>query len=221
MTFEFDYNDSFSKEEISQLTSIFLKEKYEISANLMRLSKKGLNKLRLNDVIKSKEIFSKFENFVNPISVNLIRNLHLKDKKIIWYDYEGFSSILPVLTFTNPHQQLVNQVSIIQTINGNETYTKNLVFDTFEFKYQDLVEIIENIYSDKSDYYIVYNKAYENTRNKEIGNLVTKVLASNSEEFDEFKLWFNQKYSDVSEFLKKNRTYQFKYNRSCRFFHSF
>ncbi|WP_225587798.1 UU173 family protein [Mycoplasmopsis synoviae] len=203
LTFEFDYNDSFSKEEISQLTSIFLKEKYEISANLMRLSKKGLNKLRLNDVIKSKEIFSKFENFVNPISVNLIRNLHLKDKKIIWYDYEGFSSILPVLTFTNPHQQLVNQVSIIQTINGNETYTKNLVFDTFEFKYQDLVEIIENIYSDKSDYYIVYNKAYENTRNKEIGNLVTKVLASNSEEFDEFKLWFNQKYSDVSEFLKK------------------
>lgn len=92
------------------------------------------------------------------------------------------------MTFTNPHQQLVNQVSIIQTINGNETYTKNLVFDTFEFKYQDLVEIIENIYSDKSDYYIVYNKAYENTRNKEIGNLVTKVLASNSEEFDEFKL---------------------------------
>ncbi|SYV93151.1 Uncharacterised protein, partial [Mycoplasmopsis synoviae] len=84
MTFEFDYNDSFSKEEISQLTSIFLKEKYEISANLMRLSKKGLNKLRLNDVIKSKEIFSKFENFVNPISVNLIRNLHLKGKKIIW-----------------------------------------------------------------------------------------------------------------------------------------
>ncbi|MFL1028557.1 DUF2779 domain-containing protein, partial [Mycoplasmopsis synoviae] len=49
----------------------------------------------------------------------------------------------------------------------------------------------------------VYNKAYENTRNKEIANLVTKVLASNSEEFDEFKLWFNQKYSHVSEFLKK------------------
>ncbi|WAM00675.1 DUF2779 domain-containing protein [Mycoplasmopsis felis] len=70
------------------------------------------------------------------------------------------------------YNQLVNQVSVIITKNGIEESVENLVIDTKNISCKDLVKIIQTIYNNKPDYFVVYNKNYENTRNKEISKLV-------------------------------------------------
>ncbi|MEE3928167.1 DUF2779 domain-containing protein [Mycoplasmopsis ciconiae] len=174
----------------------------------------------LDEYLKIYDDFSnKRNNYFRVSTLNVIKQLHQKDAKIVWYDYEGFSSVLPPLDYYPSHRQVLNQVSIVKTINGKEIDNHNYVYDTKKIKLQDLVEIIEHVYSDKSDYYVVFNRNYENSRNREISKVVEKslknaqrylqdnndanVILDNLENDLAFYKYFYNKYSDVYQFKNK------------------
>ncbi|WP_416373491.1 DUF2779 domain-containing protein [Mycoplasmopsis felis] len=90
----------------------------------------------------------------------------------------------------------MNQVSVIITKNGIEESVENLVIDTKNISCKDLIKIIQTIYNNKPDYFVVYNKNYENTRNKEISKLVSYEFFNNKE----FQTWFLTQYNNISDF---------------------
>ncbi|WP_426461303.1 UU173 family protein [Mycoplasma hafezii] len=144
------------------------------------------------------DLFYKTQDFFNFNVANLIKRLHIKNARICWYDYEGFSDLFPVLDYVNPYNQVVNQVSIIITQNGKELSCENIVKDTQTLSLKDLCEMIEAIYADKADYFVVFNKSYENTRNKEILELVINTVNANKD--IEFLNWFFNRFDTVENF---------------------
>jgi hypothetical protein len=68
------------------------------------------------------------------------------------------------MPFTLPYQQLVFQVSVIKTVNDKITDTNNMVVDPKGIEYKDFCGIIDAIYSEEADAYVVYNKSYENSK---------------------------------------------------------
>ncbi|MCU4706725.1 DUF2779 domain-containing protein [Mycoplasma sp. CSL7503-lung] len=202
------YNSNAENIYFDDLLDINKDEKYAIfraltKDNFERISLSYYSKQSKNHIpsINIENInFKNSDNFFKIAALNKIKQLHKKDAKICWYDYEGFSELYPPMNNVPSYNQIVNQVSIIITQNGNEIKKKNIVCDTKYFKLIDLVKMINEIYDDEYEYYVVYNKAYENTRNKEIGELVNKAFKNNDIEFIEE---FNKLYEDKYEFIKK------------------
>ncbi|WP_233755474.1 DUF2779 domain-containing protein [Mycoplasmopsis agalactiae] len=79
-------------------------------------------------------------------------------------------SLLPVIDDFSPYSQIVNQVSIIDTINGKiiTNTQEDIVYDPKNISIFNLISILKNLYDRQGDKYIVYNKGFENTRNMEI-----------------------------------------------------
>ncbi|WP_338822597.1 DUF2779 domain-containing protein [Mycoplasmopsis felifaucium] len=102
--------------------------------------------------------------------------LHQKDCKIVWYDYESFTSPLPVFDNFRPYRQVINQVSIIETINGKivDDSQEDIVVDPKTIQIIDLVKILKKLYDRQANYYIVFNKTFENSRNQEIAKLASE-----------------------------------------------
>ncbi len=88
----------------------------------------------------------------------------LDTSRVIWYDFEGFSLPFPTIDGYNPFQQATFQVSIIETNKMEETTGINHIFDPKTFSYTDFPELIDLIYSNRADYYVVFNAGYENPR---------------------------------------------------------
>ncbi|QKT05287.1 UU173 family protein [Mycoplasma sp. OR1901] len=201
------FNSNIENIYFDELLGIDKEEKYAIfksltKDNFERLSfkyYKTLSKTNIKSMIIENNNFNMSDNFFTISALNKIKKLHKKDAKICWYDYEGFSELYPPINNIGSYNQLVNQVSIIVTQNGNEIDKKNIVCDTKNIKLIDLVKMIGEIYNDEYDFYVVYNKAYENTRNNEIKTLVEKSFGHDLEFTNEFKAI----YTDVHEFTKK------------------
>lgn len=125
-----------------------------------------------------------FHNNFSSFVLEILSLLHQKDKRIIWYDYEGLSSVFPIIDYLNPYIQITHQVSIIETINGQITNKNNIVKDPKNITIYDLLDNIIAVYSNKADYYIVYNKGYENTRNNELIELAKLYYADSQHKKD-------------------------------------
>ena len=91
-------------------------------------------------------------------------------KRVVWYDFEGMSSPISPVDYVSPYQQIIFQASIIITENNEETYIDNAIYDPASLSLDDLYEIIEKVYANKADAYVVYNKGYEIPRMREIVN---------------------------------------------------
>ncbi|OAL10081.1 hypothetical protein A6V39_04150 [Candidatus Mycoplasma haematobovis] len=105
------------------------------------------------------------------IKYNTLKNKTIK----IYYDFETLSVPFPYLENTKPFTQIVLQLSLIQTENNKESRVVNIILDPLELKVSDFKRIIDEIYIDAPDVaYIVYNKAFENTRLKEISTLINE-----------------------------------------------
>ncbi|MGL6125409.1 MAG: DUF2779 domain-containing protein [Metamycoplasmataceae bacterium] len=118
-------------------------------------------------------------------------------KSVVWYDFEGFSLPFPIMEFTLPYQQLVFQVSVIKTKMDKITSVSNVVIDPKDIEYFHFFEIIDAIYDESANSYVVFNKTYENSK-----------LLSMSEIFYKQKL-FKQDASftkKVEEYDKKIET---------------
>ncbi|MGY6172031.1 DUF2779 domain-containing protein [Candidatus Mycoplasma pogonae] len=94
---------------------------------------------------------------------------------IVWYDFESFSFPFPVLENSKPYSQIVFQVSIIKTKNGAIFSKENFVYDPLKINNDVFKNIIDDIYANKANKFVVFNKNFENTRLKEMVELFQKV----------------------------------------------
>ncbi|RTZ68065.1 MAG: hypothetical protein DSZ21_02530 [Tenericutes bacterium] len=60
----------------------------------------------------------------------------------------------------------------MHTSGDKEIANENIVIDTKDISLDSFVQIIDAVYQNKKDYYIVYNQGYENTRLKEMAGLL-------------------------------------------------
>ncbi|WP_326494918.1 UU173 family protein [Mycoplasmopsis felis] len=186
-------SSSLNKEEKNELLKLFIGQNFE------ELSMSYFSNNEKNNLVSMENkmlIYKEIDNFFHIDALNILIKLHKKNARICWYDYEGFSDLYPPMNRIAPYNQLVNQVSVIITKNGIEESVENLVIDTKNISCKDLVKIIQTIYNNKPDYFVVYNKNYENTRNKEISKLVSYEFFNNKE----FQTWFLTQYNNISDF---------------------
>ena len=147
----------------------------------------------INDLKANKKTLSlvcKQENKINFAEVKRLIE-QIKNQNCIWYDFEGFSMPFVILANTKPYQQLVFQVSVIQTRNDEIINTNNLVIDPKTISVNDFKKIVDVIYDPDATKYVVYNQSYENTRLKEMKEIFLYQLN------DEERLIYNQKINHI------------------------
>ena len=185
-------NDNFIK--------IFNFDKYNIkpcSGNV--LSKKELlelsySKKTLEDFVKVNLPLKYILNNEIKIDYEICKKGYIdkiKSSKVVWYDFEGFSMPYVILPHTKPYQQLIFQVSIIITENEEIIYTKNHVIDPQNISVNHFIEIIDLIYQQDANHYVVYNKNYELSKIKDMINLIKynddKIYSQYKHKFEEIK----------------------------------
>lgn len=142
------------------------KELLELSHHKKSLDDFAQKKLSLWSILNEENIKINYDE-VEQEYVNKI-----KQAKIVWYDFEGFSMPYVILPHTKPYQQLIFQVSIIITENEEIVYTNNHVVDPQNIKPKHFMEIIDLIYQEDANYYVVYNKSYELSKINDMINLI-------------------------------------------------
>ncbi|MGL5590985.1 MAG: DUF2779 domain-containing protein [Metamycoplasmataceae bacterium] len=162
-----------SKWGSSKFLRQILQERYPyllpISGNLMN-NKKILSvcfdEETLNEYYDKHEATNMIKNHVNSIDYEAIEKFikPLERKRVVWYDFEGFSLPFPIMEYTLPYQQLVFQVSVIKTKYDEIMNIKNLIIDPKEINYAHIFEIIDSIFDENADAFVVYNKSYENSK---------------------------------------------------------
>lgn len=139
--------------------------------DLLDILKKEVNE---NDLIKNKlslKLVNKKENMFNfDVILDMIKQI--ENLNCIWYDFEGFSMPYVIFKNTKPYQQLVFQVSVIKTIDDKIVgKSNNLVIDPQTINVNDFKEIVDAIYDENANKYIVYNRNYEHKKLREIKNI--------------------------------------------------
>ncbi|WP_044285872.1 DUF2779 domain-containing protein [Mesomycoplasma ovipneumoniae] len=177
-------NSAFEKSaNFAFLVEQFYPQLTGISGTLLN-SRKILSLVNDESRLISFETNSYWYNFFkksNSIIINELENLKtfinkMNGKKVVWYDFEALSLPFPAIDYAQPFQQIVTQVSIVVTDNGeilpqdfNET---NVVFDPKTYSWDNFCKIIDKIYLESADFYVVFNKSYELTRLKEMVNII-------------------------------------------------
>ncbi|NQZ66300.1 MAG: DUF2779 domain-containing protein [Mycoplasmatales bacterium] len=162
-----------------------------------------------NDEIFSSQILDSIEKISKCILTDpeseIIEIVQLKNaNKVIWYDFEGFSLPYAPLDNVGPNKQLVFQVSVIETLNNHETRLENLVIDPAKISNDDLFKIIEEVYSNGADAYVVYNKNYELPRMEEIITLLRLENDPRVKKAEEMLLEITEKTIDLMNIFKIN-----------------
>ncbi|UUD35759.1 DUF2779 domain-containing protein [Mycoplasmopsis caviae] len=142
-----------------------------------------------------------YHNLFSSFVFEILSLIHQKNKRIIWYDYEGLSSVFPIIDYLNPYIQIAHQVSIIETVNGKIVSKENIVKDPKNITIYDLLDNIISVYSNKADYYIVFNKGYENTRNKELLELI-KLYHKDNKHSEQIKHYLTTKQLNLEKIEK-------------------
>ncbi|WP_029608754.1 UU173 family protein [Mycoplasma simbae] len=173
--------------ELKRITSLILGEQYLYSTGyggtgnaLKILDQKFINTHKQ----EVKKLYA-FPNYFTDKSLELLSELMRQDEIIVWYDYEGVSSILTIFDGLKSYRQIAHQVSIIVTQNGEHIYQEDILKDPKNITLIDLVDVILAVYHNKADKYVVFNKSYENTRNLEIRDLVAKRFEQKDVQFIE------------------------------------
>ncbi|CAT04991.1 Domain of uncharacterised function(DUF2779) [Mesomycoplasma conjunctivae] len=206
-------NGSFEKNKFFKEIVLLKQPKLaNFSGNFLTTSK-ILQALQEPEIITNwdnQSFWFKFLQQENKIIINKEKNLRdfldkmNGDKKIVWFDFEAFSLPYPAIDYTSPYQQLVFQVSIITTLNGEiieQDFDKtNLVFDPINYNWKNCFQIIDSIYSEDADWYIVFNKSYEESKLKEMLKIIEKTIKAD----------FNP---DGLEINNKIKAYQDKVNK--------
>ena len=130
----------------------------------------------LEDFYKSNKTTNYMKNHQNQIDYEFLEKIinSLDGKNVVWYDFEGFSLPYPLMAFTLPYQQLIFQVSVIKTIEDKISDINNVVIDPKEISYTDFFKIIDSIYVEEADAYVVYNKSYENSKLQSMADIFYK-----------------------------------------------
>ncbi|WP_158419986.1 UU173 family protein [Mycoplasmopsis californica] len=215
-------NSSWGKNpDLKRIAFLHMGEQYAFSTGNSGTAN-SLKKLDINFINKQRSIVENlysFPNFFTDKALELISPLMSKDTKIVWYDYEGLSSIVPIFDGLKSYNQIAHQVSIIVTQNGSIVYEEDILHDPKTVSLIDLVKVILAVYQQKADYYVVFNKGYENTRNLEVRDQVLKHYQQNDTEFiaemralgieslldfESIVLYINENTIDLMDFFTKD-----------------
>ena len=142
---------------------------------LLDLLKESKKIYELQAKKKSLYLVCKQENKIDYFEVERLINL-IRNEKCVWYDFEGFSMPFAIFKKTKPYQQLVFQVSVIKTDDDKINDVNNLVVDPQTININDFKNIVDAIYDPTADKYVVYNQSYENTRLKEMKEILASEL---------------------------------------------
>ncbi|MXR56172.1 DUF2779 domain-containing protein [Mycoplasma flocculare] len=179
-------NSSFEK---NPNFNVLIAHFYPQFANINGTLLKANNILTLIKNEEKKLIFEKnsyWFNFFqknNFIIINDLKKLNefllnFQNKKIVWYDFEAFSLPFPPIDYVRPFQQIVSQLSIVITENGKilsqDFINSNFVFDPKNYCWENFCKIIDKIYNENADFYVVFNKSYELTRLREMLDIIFK-----------------------------------------------
>lgn len=143
-----------------------------VSGNI--ISKKEIieNEIKSNNVWETYKTLNGSE-IIDREAINKLLTKIASSSRIIWYDFEGYSLPFPAIDDTKPYQQMVFQLSKIETnADVKQLSNDNLVWDPKTLNANALFEVMVNVYSNGADKYVVYNQGYENTRLKEIRDLL-------------------------------------------------
>ncbi|MGL5617935.1 MAG: DUF2779 domain-containing protein [Metamycoplasmataceae bacterium] len=134
------------------------------------------NEKLLNKYYDDHEPTKKIKNHINSINYYALAEFikPIDNEKVVWYDFEGFSLPFPIMEYTLPYQQLIFQVSVIKTEMDKINDINNLVIDPKEIDYTHFFKIIDAIYDENANAYVVYNKAYENSKLKDMIKILYK-----------------------------------------------
>ncbi|MCT4469878.1 DUF2779 domain-containing protein [Mycoplasma sp. HS2188] len=187
-TYQFtdDYSGDFGKNpDLNRIKELILGERYKYSSGINGTGKplKSLDADYINLHRQIVDNFYEAPNYFTLNSLNLISKLMVKDARIVWYDYEGLSSIITIFDGLKSWSQIPHQVSVIVSQNGKTIFEKDTLKDPKSVNLIDLVDVIKDVYQDKADIYVVFNKGYENSRNLEIRDMVELRYKNNDIEF--------------------------------------
>ncbi|TPR53198.1 UU173 family protein [Metamycoplasma neophronis] len=100
--------------------------------------------------------------------------LSQENKKVVWFDFEGVTLPIPIIDFCPAWNQVIAQTSIIKTYNNSilENESFDYVYDPQGYDFKTLIKIIEDLYDDKADYYVVFNAGYEKARINELKKML-------------------------------------------------
>ncbi|WP_412031307.1 UU173 family protein [Metamycoplasma buccale] len=143
---------------------------WENAAKKLIVARFDANSKKSSENNKALNFYYKDLIYINKAKWNNDIEVFLENKRqhFVWFDFEGFTLPIPPLDYTRSWTQLVSQLSIIKTKNNKEYESNDFVYDPLYYSYKDLIKIINDIYTENVDAYIVFNKAYEETRIKEI-----------------------------------------------------
>lgn len=131
---------------------------------------------KLDEIEKSNQIY------INKEKLSPYKYLKAASN-IVWYDFEGYSLPYAPIDHVKPYNQIVFQVSVIQTLDNNEIFKENLVLDPLKLSSDDFIKISRAIYKEGAEYYVVYNKTYELSRLKEMLAILNLEGHADAEEF--------------------------------------
>lgn len=132
---------------------------------------------KLKQLIKEKKSLNYLVNNISYYNKEVIIEYveKIKNSHVVWYDFEGFSLPYVIISHSKPFQQIVFQVSVIETKDEKIIKEEDLVLDPKHIQVNDFKIIIDNIYNENADWYVVYNKGYELTRLKEMIDLISRL----------------------------------------------
>lgn len=171
--------------------NIFNFEKFNLkkySGNI--INKKDLlliqnDQRKLKQLIKEKKslnyLFNNISHYDKEIIIDYVEKI--KNSHVVWYDFEGFSLPYVVIPHSKPFQQLVFQVSVIETKDEKIIKEEDYVLDPKNIQANDFKIIINSIYNENANWYVVYNKGYELTRLREMINLISRLNDNSLLEF--------------------------------------
>ncbi|WP_165381413.1 UU173 family protein [Mycoplasmopsis phocirhinis] len=184
--FDSDCEGDFGKNpDLNIIKDLILGEKYKYSSGNNGTAKplKFLDAQYLNLHRQIVDNFYQCPNYFTINSLNLLAKLMVKDARIVWYDYEGLSSIITIFDGLKSWSQVPHQVSLILTQNGHRLLELNTLKDPKNLELIDLVDVIKDVYQNRADIYVVFNKGYENSRNLEIRDMVEIKYQNNDIDF--------------------------------------
>lgn len=138
-------------------------------------------------------------------------------------------NLLPIINNFSPYSQIINQISIINTINNKiiKNTQKNIIYNPKNISIFNLISILKNLYDKQNNKYIIYNKNFKNTRNikittwtqnhnsnKSFIKKLNKKLSIKPNNIITFTNYINNKTIDLYKlFSKPNKKIKFNNNK--------
>ncbi|MGL5591570.1 MAG: DUF2779 domain-containing protein [Mycoplasmoidaceae bacterium] len=174
-----------------QLKSIYAKMGYSLflySGYVANQTAEYIIKFKKNDdladylkISEKNDYVEKYLNNKKDIIINesLTFNTFQKIKKNkVYFDFESINTAIRNVDNSLPFNQIVTQCSIIKLFENeklDEIKCNNLIIDPKKINTDWFKKVIDEIYIEKDSVsYVVYNKAFESTRLKEMANFINE-----------------------------------------------